>query len=464
MSLSRLKTTCQASIIRKPYEEPFQHEPEEKFYSSYPVFCRYQREWIEDKSPISVIEKGRQIGASWTFAFKAVYDAVADIRDTLVNSYNKDAVKNYMNDCAKWARLCNNIFELITYDSIINSQSIRIFEIRFLNGRMITGLPGTAVSLRSYSSRNVILDEAAYRTESLEDLLASASAQLLHGGSVRLMSTHAGIDSDFNALCEKIKKGELPYKLFKTTFKDAIKQGLYKRICLKNGEEWSIEKQKAWRLEIYAQYGIRAAEELDVIPGDYSSEGKLFNKFIYTSQKEIDLEYWNYTYARYHDLATSEDDTSFFSASVKIAFHMKTQHIVIIDWEAAHLNPLDGDAEIVRAAIADGVECTQVIEEENRSSGRKYVEIMKTRLAEMGIFRVEGYHPTISKLQRLIPVANAAQLGRVSILQEIRDREELERMLRRVSMKKVPLVSDLADCISGLYDFMINDFLSMLGS
>jgi hypothetical protein len=462
MSLAKLKKGCLQQIQSKQYTETLIPEVDINFWANKSVFCRYQREWITDESPIAVIEKSRQIGCSYAFAFRAVYKAVANLKDTVVNSYNKDAVKNFLKDCAIWSRIFNEVFQLISYQEIINNQNINIFEIRFLNGRTITGLPGKAVSFRSHAGKDAVLDEVAYQETSIEDLLAASSAQLIHGGTVRLISTHAGVDSDFNLLCNRIKKGELPYKLHTTTFKDALRQGLYKRICAKNGEEWSKEKQKAWRKEIYDFYGIRAEEELNCVPGDYSNEGRLFNKFLKISTTEIDKEPWNYPYARYHDLATSLEDTAFYSASIKVAYNFESRTIIIVDWFAAHLSPLEGDAQIIASAQADGVDCAQVIEEENQSSGRKYVEIMRSRLAQMGHYNVHNYHPTLSKLQRLIPVANAAQSGRVMIAEELHNREEFERTLRRVSMKKVPLVSDLGDCLSGLFDFLMNGFVTSM--
>jgi phage FluMu gp28-like protein len=50
-------------------------------------------------------------------------------------------------------------------------------------------------------------------------------------------------------------KAKKNYSLHKTTFDEALAQGLYKRICLIKGEAWSPGKQDTWREEIIASYG-----------------------------------------------------------------------------------------------------------------------------------------------------------------------------------------------------------------
>jgi phage FluMu gp28-like protein len=58
----------------------------------------------------------------------------------------------------------------------------------------------------------------------------------------------------------------MKYSLHHTTFDEALAQGLYKRICLVEGKEWSPEKQEKWRGEIISYYGDGADEELFCIP------------------------------------------------------------------------------------------------------------------------------------------------------------------------------------------------------
>ena len=50
------------------------------------------------------------------------------------------------------------------------------------------------------------------------------------------------------------------------TIQDALDEGLYKRICLRKNEEWSIDKENAWLEKLIDDYGEGAAEELFCIP------------------------------------------------------------------------------------------------------------------------------------------------------------------------------------------------------
>jgi phage FluMu gp28-like protein len=54
--------------------------------------------------------------------------------------------------------------------------------------------------------------------------------------------------------------------LHKTTFNDALNQGLYKRICLVQKEAWTKKAQDAWRKSIIDSYGDGAEEELFCVP------------------------------------------------------------------------------------------------------------------------------------------------------------------------------------------------------
>jgi phage FluMu gp28-like protein len=100
----------------------------------------------------------------------------------------------------------------------------------------------------------------------MNELIKAAMAPRMRGGCVRILSTHNGDDNPFNELIKEIRDGKKDYSLHRTTFDEALEQGLYKRICLVKGEAWSPEKQEQWRQEIAGSYGDGADEELFCIP------------------------------------------------------------------------------------------------------------------------------------------------------------------------------------------------------
>jgi phage FluMu gp28-like protein len=85
---------------------------------------------------------------------------------------------------------------------------------------------------------------------------------------VFFISTHDGVENAFNELLEETRKGTLKHKpaILTITFEDALRDGLYQRICLTKGERWTEDGERAWAQEIRDFYGDDATEELDCIP------------------------------------------------------------------------------------------------------------------------------------------------------------------------------------------------------
>ena len=102
--------------------------------------------------------------------------------------------------------------------------------------------------------------------DDLAAVLKAVRAFRLRGGQVRIVSTHTGEGSEFAHLCKAIREGTQPRPIHKVTFRDALDQGLYKRICEVTGETLSQEAEEQWEVEVRTEYGEDAAEELDCIP------------------------------------------------------------------------------------------------------------------------------------------------------------------------------------------------------
>jgi phage FluMu gp28-like protein len=91
-------------------------------------------------------------------------------------------------------------------------------------------------------------------------------ALLMWGGQVIVVSTHDGVDNPFNQLIEDIKAKRRKGATLKITFDDALKDGLYERICLVTGKPATPEGKKEFVADIRGYYGDDAGEELDCIP------------------------------------------------------------------------------------------------------------------------------------------------------------------------------------------------------
>ena len=66
------------------------------------------------------------------------------------------------------------------------------------------------------------------------------------------------------------------------TFDEAVEQGLYRRICLRLGKDWTPQGEAAWCKEIRDFYGEDASEELDCIPKN--GGGKWLNRALIESR------------------------------------------------------------------------------------------------------------------------------------------------------------------------------------
>ncbi|MDR1398140.1 MAG: hypothetical protein LBJ14_10490 [Desulfarculales bacterium] len=237
-------------------------------FDSLALLCNHQIEWLQDKELVKVWEKARRIGASWVEALYSVLEAAKKKSEggqsTYYLSYNKDMTRQFISDCAWWAKVAGaatgKVEEVIAdYD-----RNVTIFRIRFSSGCEICGMPSEPRSLRSKQGR-VILDEAAF-VEDLAEILKAAMALLMWGGQVVILSTHNGADNPFAELIQDIHKGTFDYSLHRTDLDEALAGGLYKAICRRKGDDWTPEMEAAWRADLIRQYGDAADEELFCVP------------------------------------------------------------------------------------------------------------------------------------------------------------------------------------------------------
>lgn len=234
------------------------------------VLLPYQQRWCADQSPVKVMEKSRRIGLSWGEAADSSLLAASQRgMDTWYIGYNKDMAQEFIRDCADWAKhyslAAGEIEE--TEEVFVNGdeeKAILAFVIRFASGYRITALSSRPSNLRGKQGR-VIIDEAAFH-EQLAELLKAAMALLMWGGQVHVISTHDGVDNPFNELITDARSGKKPYSVHRITFDEALAEGLYRRICLRRGIDWTAEGEAVWAKSIRDSYGSDAEEELDCVP------------------------------------------------------------------------------------------------------------------------------------------------------------------------------------------------------
>lgn len=248
-----------------------------------PVLLPYQQRLFEAlvAHAVLIYEKSRRIGATWGVGAYAVLTSgarkSAGGQDTFYIGYNLELAREFIDCCAMWARAfmpaASEVAEfLFEDDENGDTRQIKAFRITFASGFEIVALSSRPRSLRGRQGF-VIFDEAAFHDE-LEEMLKAALALLIWGGKLLIISTHDGVDNPFNQIINEARAGKRPWPVLRTTFDDAVRDGLYRRVCEIKGTAWTPDGEAAWVAKIRADYGDHAAEELDCVPR--ASGGKYF--------------------------------------------------------------------------------------------------------------------------------------------------------------------------------------------
>jgi phage FluMu gp28-like protein len=244
----------------------------------------YQREIAEqcERHDVVFVEKSRRTGATWGAAGDAVLRSASQRgmggMDTLYMGTSHDMAKEFIDAAAMWARILQKVAVAVEetlfddYDPATGeSQKINALKIDFASGFSIVALSSKPRSLRGRQGF-AILDEAAF-VDNLGELLKAALAFLMWGGKVLVISTHNGADNAFNQVITDIRAGRAAYGLVRFDLDDALRDGLFERMCLINAHkhgEWTAEKEADWREKLIADYREAADEELYCIPSQGS--------------------------------------------------------------------------------------------------------------------------------------------------------------------------------------------------
>lgn len=249
---------------------------------------------LEGACPVLFVEKSRRIGLTWACAAYAVLRAArsreAGGMDFMYISYSQEMTREFIDAAAMWARSFSSaameMEEFLFDDSDKDGErAIQAFRIKFASGFEIVGLSSAPRTLRGKQGV-VMIDEAAF-VDSLEELLKAALAFLMWGGQVIVCSTHDGFENHFNEQVQDILAGKSSYAHLRIDFDDALRDGLYERICLVTGKEWSPEAEAAWRASIIKFYGSGADEELFCMPS--LSSGAYLSRALIVSRMREDI-------------------------------------------------------------------------------------------------------------------------------------------------------------------------------
>lgn len=232
----------------------------------------YQRRTIQARyrSSVVFVEKSRRVGITWGIAADAALTAASNKTaggmDVFYIGFNLDMTREFIDTCASWSKAyshaASSVEEFVFKDD--DEREIKAFRITYESGFEVVALTSRPRSLRGRQGL-VIIDEAAFHDD-LKELMKAALALLIWGGKVIVISTHDGVDNEFNQYIEDSRKGKNNYEVVRIDLDDALRDGLFKRICLVKGDEWTQAAEDKWREDIVGFYGDGADEELFCIP------------------------------------------------------------------------------------------------------------------------------------------------------------------------------------------------------
>ena len=203
--------------------------------ASAKFFLPYQAKWIKDNSRLKLMEKSRQIGISWSTAYRmaaetsktgARYDTWASSRDDIQARLLLDDVKNF-------ATILNTGATDLGECIIDDERKLRAHVLEFTNHRRVNSMSSNP-NAQAGKRGSRVLDEFGLHPDP-RLLYAIAYPGITWGGSLEIVSTHRGTANFFNSLVEEIKHKGNPkgFSLHTVTLQDALDQGFLAKLKAK---------------------------------------------------------------------------------------------------------------------------------------------------------------------------------------------------------------------------------------
>lgn len=263
------------------------------------VFFRYQLDVINDEHIAQLVEKGRQEGLSWAMAYKAQkWTGQQGRYPTFFATKTRILAKQFIQDCAAWAKLSRLIKSTVdaTYEDevkVFNSsteeeEQVHTYNVRFANKLEVTALSSNADAMRGWRGFKVADEFALHKqqAEMLDAILPSRQWRF----PFSFISTHKGINSEFNKMIKKFRQGLYgpDWNLISIPIQRAVADGLLEKIF--NRPFTETERQE-WLANLEREEGQRRwKQEYCCIPED--EEGSFFSyDLIITCEDEETLYY-----------------------------------------------------------------------------------------------------------------------------------------------------------------------------
>jgi phage FluMu gp28-like protein len=190
------------------------------------LFLPFQKHWVEDKARLKLMEKGRQIGVSWSSAEGLVErKSLKGARyDAWVSSRDEIQAKLFIEDCKAFAGLLEIGAEDLG-EQVFGDEKATGYVLKFANGCRINSL-SSSPDAQAGKRGDRLLDEFALHKDPRK-LYAIAYPGITWGGKLEIVSTHRGSANYFAELIREIKEKGNPkgFSLHTVTLQTALDQG-----------------------------------------------------------------------------------------------------------------------------------------------------------------------------------------------------------------------------------------------
>ena len=195
-------------------------------------FLPYQQKWIQDRSRIKLMEKGRQIGLSWSTSYSVVRRKAQKgaLLDAWIASRDEDQARLFNEDCKAFANILHVAFKDNGQQVIDESKNLSAYVLHFASGARIHSLSSNA-DAQAGKRGDRVLDEFALHPDPRK-LWAIAYPGITWGGQMEIISTHRGEANLFNKLVQEAREGGNPkgISLHRVTLQDALDQGFLAKL------------------------------------------------------------------------------------------------------------------------------------------------------------------------------------------------------------------------------------------
>jgi phage FluMu gp28-like protein len=198
----------------------------------------FQAKWVQDESRLKLMEKARQIGLSWSTAYKLVSKkSLTTARlDAWISSRDDLQARLLIEDCKAFANVLQAGAEDLG-ERVIDEDGHSAYVLKLANGLRIHSMSSNP-DAQAGKRGDRVLDEFALHPDPRK-LYAIAYPGITWGGSMEIISTHRGSGNFFAQLVKEIKEGgnKKGVSLHTITLQDALDDGFLFKLQTKLPED-----------------------------------------------------------------------------------------------------------------------------------------------------------------------------------------------------------------------------------